>query len=68
MALDDGGELLGIGSFGTMSPPPRIDRFDGGGEAADCELELHVHIVVSSIYTVVSSTALPIPPNTIVRL
>jgi len=30
------------------------------------ELELHVHVVVSSMYTFVSSTALPIPPNTII--
>jgi len=66
VALDGGGGLFGIGLCGTPPPLPRIDRFDGGGGAADCELELHVHIVVSSIYTVVSSTALPIPPNTII--
>jgi len=30
------------------------------------ETELHVHVLVSSMYTVLSLIALPIPPNTII--
>jgi len=65
VVLVDGLPVLGEGADAVL-PEPEEGAFCGDDDGfPPGKTELHVHLLVSSMYTVLSLTALPIPPNTI---